>query len=265
MLNRPRTTSLTTCSGTIHARHLGDLLHQSITPCFSAEGRSAASASSSAFGGNRGLEDLASALAPQRLQQRARDVPHVARLFEHLLEVGAQRRVLLALFQQHLDAAGHDRQRIVELVHEAGRELAQQRELVRQPRLPVRGRQFLPQPRRPVPHGLQLQLQLRRFFLGIRNQIQKAAPLPIRPDKRGKGARRIATITTMIRTISVAGLNQSVVVVSERTQMPQPQSTGFVVSLPPLGLSPSPGLSGILRKSRSPEGKSRHCQLTDFI
>ena len=50
---------------------------------------------------------------------------------QHLLQIGTQRNILLALVQQHFDPAGHYRQRVVELVHEAGRELTQNRELMR--------------------------------------------------------------------------------------------------------------------------------------
>jgi len=45
--------------------------------------------------------------------------------------------------EQHLKAPSYDCQRIVEFVHEPGRELTEQRELVGQPRLLVCGLQFL--------------------------------------------------------------------------------------------------------------------------
>ena len=50
-------------------------------------------------------------------------------------------------------------------MHEAGRELAQQRQLRREPRLPVGGLQLLVQADRTEANGLQLQLQLRRVLL----------------------------------------------------------------------------------------------------
>src|SRR5437588_153856 len=76
-------------------------------------------------------------LAAQRLQQRACNVAHVASLFEHLLKIGAESEILLALIEKNFNAACHNGQRIVELVHEPGGELTQQRELVRKPCLPV--------------------------------------------------------------------------------------------------------------------------------
>ena len=62
-------------------------------------------------------------------------------------------------------------------MHEAGRELAQQRELMRQPGLLVRGRQFFAQSYRSIAHALQQQLQLFRLFPGVPRLGERAMPL----------------------------------------------------------------------------------------
>ena len=129
LLSKPRTTSAMTCSGT-STRGASPISSISVTFWLSAEGRNAAIASSMAFCGADGFKNCSAALAPQSLQKRASDVPHVPRLFEHLLQILAQGSVLLAFLEQHFDPSRHNRQRIVELVHEAGRELAQESELM---------------------------------------------------------------------------------------------------------------------------------------
>ena len=150
-------------AGQVDARNIGYLLHQS-NPLLirrRTEGRQRLFQS---FGRSRRSEDLTPSLAPQCLKQRACDIAHVTHLLQHLLEVRAERSVFIPFLQEDLYAAGHDRHRIVEFVHEAGSELTQQRELVRQPGLLVRGGQFLTQACRSIPHVLQLQLQLFRLF-----------------------------------------------------------------------------------------------------
>ena len=190
LLSRPRTTSLTTCSGTLTRGTSAISSHHSNALLLAPKTAARPALLPKPRTGPRASKTSLSALAPQRLEQRARDVSHVARLLQHLLQVAAQRGVFLAFFQQHLDAAGHDRQRIVELVHEAGRELAQEGELMRQPGLLVRGRQFFAQSRRPVAHGLQLQLQLFRLFPGFTRLAQQLILIAAGNQKRRKRRER---------------------------------------------------------------------------
>src|ERR1035438_10386825 len=122
--------------GKVDAGDIGDFLYQE-NPLFNRQRPERRHRLLQGLGWRRGFEDLAATLAPQCLKQGARDVSHITHLLQHLLQVGAKRRVFFALLEQHLDAAGHDGQRIVEFVHEAGGELAQQGELMRQAGLPA--------------------------------------------------------------------------------------------------------------------------------
>ncbi len=93
-------------------------------------------------------------------------------------EIRTQGGIFLAFVEQHFKPPRHNRQRIVELVHEARCELAEKRELVAQPRLPVRGLQFLAQASRAVTDRVQLQ--------------SSAVPHPLRPLPQRQSSRAVA-------------------------------------------------------------------------
>ena len=71
-------------------------------------------------------------------------------------------------------------------MHEAGRELAQQRQLMREPRLPVGGLQLLTQAGSAEADGLQLQFQLRSRFFCIRRTCEQSVFPPMHIQKRRK-------------------------------------------------------------------------------
>jgi hypothetical protein len=64
-------------------------------------------------------------------------------------------------------------------MHEAGCELAKERELMSEPRLPVRGLQLLPQAGRAEPHSLQLESKLLGEFFGVVCPLQQTGALTV--------------------------------------------------------------------------------------